>query len=552
MFNFFKKKEEEAPETTDPQVNVLNSTMANSASPAPQSGATVMQQPASTNVPINLGGTTPAGTTAAPAPQPAPVPMPSSAPTPAPTPVPMPEPKPDPAPVPTPEPITTTESAKEAPLASVTTPVSPTPAAPVSTPVVEPVVAPAEKPMTEPTAVAEKPVTPVATPEVEAPVTDSPLSSVSGSGIEITPGPAEDVDVATSAVPVADTTPAAAETADASTAKTMTPPSEENSLGEDDNTPGPIEETIVSTSATKNGEMDMNDNPAIGNVGGSDDPTADAQAQPASAPMDPAQPIDPQNLATDYGDPTTLEVPPYSAPAEEQSTTTVDLSADSDAMPTPPTEEVVTTETTNAANTPSTAAPADAVVDPAAPVTPVPASVPVTEPEIPEVETAVTPEAPAAPEGADENAKLDADGTLPAEVTNPAPVADAPVEAAAKPTVDIAQLQKLTSDQLAQRPDTATAVTGDSQGNAAQVPATDEEDPLKKLLGMVKGEKGELKVKKVFVVTKTKIANEVLKLIVEESKAKGATDEGVINFILKLDEMVESGQIDESYFDAMS
>ena len=74
------------------------------------------------------------------------------------------------------------------------------------------------------------------------------------------------------------------------------------------------------------------------------------------------------------------------------------------------------------------------------------------------------------------------------------------------------------------------------------------EDPLAKLMGMVKGEDGgidQLKVKKAFVVVKSKISNEFLTALAIASLENGEDTIAVIKLLLELDRRVEQGEIDE-------
>jgi hypothetical protein len=109
--------------------------------------------------------------------------------------------------------------------------------------------------------------------------------------------------------------------------------------------------------------------------------------------------------------------------------------------------------------------------------------------------------------------------------------------------LDVNKLKDFTKEQLAQRPDQANMVTKGSK------PDRSKEDPLAKLMNIVKGEGAEYRVKKVFVVSKYKISNEALKILVDVLKEQGTSEEQIIDFILQIDEMVENEELDESFFD---
>ncbi len=76
-------------------------------------------------------------------------------------------------------------------------------------------------------------------------------------------------------------------------------------------------------------------------------------------------------------------------------------------------------------------------------------------------------------------------------------------------------------------------------------------DPLATLMGLVKGDDGkldQLKVKEIFVVTRSKISNKSLRKMVDIYKSQGKTDPEVLNIILGLDEAVEKEEITEDLF----
>jgi hypothetical protein len=177
-----------------------------------------------------------------------------------------------------------------------------------------------------------------------------------------------------------------------------------------------------------------------------------------------------------------------------------------------------------------------------------------------------------------------------------APAQDQPsVDSQAQP-VDVNQLTQFADGQVAQRPEEATPFT---QGQAidqqiatevvsapVQDPVTtdqaptventeekpalplteealdkvatenqaqgDSEDPLKKLLRMVKGDEAEVDIKKVFIVTRFKLSNEVLQILVKKLTDDGLEPKNIINFILRLDQMVENGEVDEEFFNSFS
>jgi signal recognition particle GTPase len=120
--------------------------------------------------------------------------------------------------------------------------------------------------------------------------------------------------------------------------------------------------------------------------------------------------------------------------------------------------------------------------------------------------------------------------------------------------IDLKALQALTQQELANRPEQATAFTqGANPGQAtapAQTPATNE-DPLQKLMQMVSEKQAtapEELPQKLFVVVKGKISNELLDMMVVKLLESGLNPLEVINVILKLDKQVEDGKVDNSTF----
>jgi len=159
------------------------------------------------------------------------------------------------------------------------------------------------------------------------------------------------------------------------------------------------------------------------------------------------------------------------------------------------------------------------------------------------------------------------DTGLPAVQPSPQSAPVSPVQV--PPTIE--SLQQFTQEQLAQRPVTASAFT---QGQAitgqvtsqqpvpvavpvlvpseqAKIPEQTGEDPLAKLLQLVRGKEGNvdpIRVKRSFVVVKSKVSNEVIRALVNEFQQDGAAVEDILEYVLRLDQMTEAGEITEEYF----
>jgi len=129
--------------------------------------------------------------------------------------------------------------------------------------------------------------------------------------------------------------------------------------------------------------------------------------------------------------------------------------------------------------------------------------------------------------------------------------------------MDPATLQQFVSEQVAQRPVEATLYTqGQNIGQQPIAPVVGvpvqaipaaEEDPLAKLISLVKGDESvKLKIKELFVVSRNKISNMALGLLVEKSQDNGMPPEETIKLLLTLDKMVESGELDQAFFEEVA
>lgn len=129
------------------------------------------------------------------------------------------------------------------------------------------------------------------------------------------------------------------------------------------------------------------------------------------------------------------------------------------------------------------------------------------------------------------------------------------------------QLQQVTQTELSNRPDQPTPFTNgnpqsfQSQPQPAEATGVETtpaapavapgEDPLAKLVGLVKDDAGaidQVKVKKLFVVVKNKLGNEMLRLLVESSRENGIEPDKIIALLLEVDRKVESGELTEDFF----
>jgi hypothetical protein len=77
----------------------------------------------------------------------------------------------------------------------------------------------------------------------------------------------------------------------------------------------------------------------------------------------------------------------------------------------------------------------------------------------------------------------------------------------------------------------------------------DNEDPLEKLMSAVEQKKktGELP-KKLFVVQKGKMANQLTEILVQSFREEGINDTDIIRLLLNLDRLTEEGTINNKFF----
>lgn len=144
---------------------------------------------------------------------------------------------------------------------------------------------------------------------------------------------------------------------------------------------------------------------------------------------------------------------------------------------------------------------------------------------------------------AEPNAGLTETNTVPQDLAKSTTDTDEDLPKASEQQVDIAALRALNGPGGLEK---AKEDTGSR---------TPTEDPLEKLMQLVKNKQGEVDVKKrdkLFVVLKHKVANEYLRLVVKHSRKQGISEQGIVEMLLKLDQLAEAGKVTDKFFRTVS
>ncbi len=126
-------------------------------------------------------------------------------------------------------------------------------------------------------------------------------------------------------------------------------------------------------------------------------------------------------------------------------------------------------------------------------------------------------------------------------------------EKLASPQNQASQNQEVSQNDTSAQGNESAQNTPNNQSNVAS--NSQNVDPLQKLIGMVKGKEGEvdpIKIKQMFVVVKSKLANEALQVLVDTGRQQGLTDTQLLKFLLALDKEIELGTIDEEFFNQIT